>query len=424
MSDPFSKPSIPAWQRPSSPSSPPALSPKDAPDAREAAEETGSTDSDAEDSAVPPESSDAQIDMVSAFLADPEIVDQPAEKKRAFLKSKEIPVETIDHVLQKENKPPASVAAMANATFRTSDFETFARQQQPAAAAQPAQTRASAPPIITYPEFLLNAHNPAPLVTPTRVLNTAYFAAGLATLVYGASTFLLTPMRDSLTAARHDFASHSSGKVDEFNDRLSKIVSKVPETRQGTLDSGADADEGEENASVVSDPTELYHRDMGTQTTSPPPSPLGSSSAFLPSLSGVDREKTQVDQQSSTLDKLNAHLQTLSSEMSSTQADAHGEQKERMGKLRHYLDTLQYGLGYGASTIYGQGYWDAQSNAVGGDSEKTASVEREKGREAEKAWEASVEGMKREIRGVKGVLLSARRFPGAPIAGRVGLAGT
>ena len=67
--------------------------------------------------------------------------------------------------------------------------------------------------------------------------------------------------------------------------------------------------------------------------------------------------------------------------------------QDEVNKLRHYLDTVMY-----ASP--GINVWSTSEEAK--DSGKRDDIER----------------LKREIRGVKGVLLSAKMFPGAP--GRAG----
>ncbi|KAK5114074.1 hypothetical protein LTR85_010380 [Meristemomyces frigidus] len=404
MADGSAKRLIPAWQqRPRQ--NPPASSAdndqptKQAADTEESIaakqEESGSdTSIDAvgeEESAPPPEGT-SQLDMVEAFLADPDVKKAPLEKKRAFLQSKEISVETIDQVLKPESN-----------AFETSDFEAFKQQQQqqtaPKASPPPSQ-RPTGPPIITYPEFLMEAHKAPPLITPARILGATYIAGGLATLAYGASKYIVNPMIEGMTEARHDFASHSQSKLDEFNNRLSRIVSKVPEAKKDPLLLAPEIEVSEVD-SVTSDPTELYHRDMGTQT-SPGPSRRSSEGAVNTADTPAPVKKDAVAYQTIGLTILKDHLSELLLGVDKQEA-TNKERQESVNKLRHYLDTVIYGSPAVSA-------WSTSEEAM------TGKVTPGKKEEVD-----GVEELKREIRGVKGVLLSARRFPAAGgVGGRVG----
>ncbi|KAK0262848.1 hypothetical protein B0A54_09038 [Friedmanniomyces endolithicus] len=398
MSDSFVKRSIPSWQQVAKPA--PNESTQEPESIALSAEEstavpsTGGDEADSE-GAAPPESSDTQLDMVEAFLADPKVKHESVEKKRAFLQSKEIPVDAIDQVL-KADKPAAS-------SFDTSDFQAFKQQQQQQHPSS-SQSTTITPPIITYPEFLVSAHNPSPLVTPSRVVNAAYLAGGIATLVYGASTFLFKPMTETLTASRHDFAAHCQGKLDDFNERLAKLVSKIPSTDVATPAPGLEINETD---SVVSDPTELYHRDMGTQT-SPLPSRRPSDPFLNPTSEPSAHDKDPTTHQSTTLATISTHMNDLLTSLSTNQGAANKDRTAEVDKLRHFLDNMLYG---GSHAVYdaGGGGW-----GQGGDSWKYGKKEEEGG------GNKAMEELKKEIRGVKGVLLSARRFPGV-VGGRVGV---
>lgn len=319
-----------------------------------------------------------QVDMVKKFLEDPGVKDEPVEKKREFLESKGISKEMIDQELG------AASTSASPSPLDTSDFSSF-REITPTSR-PPQPQRATGPPIITYPEFLEDARKPPPLITPTRVLNATYLASGLAALAYGASTFLIKPMAASLTDARHDFAAHGQSKVDEFNERISKLVSKIPEPKPAPNEENSDDIE-----SVASDPTELFHRDIGTQT-SPAMTP--------PTTSNTNSEtKTVADKQNDRLSVIKSHLDEM---LAGVQA---GEQpaKERMdetNKLRHQLDNMMFRV--------------QTASAWGGfGMDQKAASETDDG----------IEELKKEIRGVKGVLLSAKRFApvaNAPAAGRFG----
>ncbi|KAK0269169.1 hypothetical protein LTR54_011486 [Friedmanniomyces endolithicus] len=397
MADSLVKRSIPSWQQVAKPA--PTESTQKPESITLSAEEstavpiTGGDEADSEES-PPPETSDTQLDMVEAFLADPKVKHESMEKKRAFLQTKEIPVDTIDQVLEAD-KPAAS-------SFDTSDFQAFKHQQQQQHPSSPQSTTIT-PPIITYPEFLVAAHNPSPLVTPSRVVNAAYLAGAIATLVYGASTFLFKPMTETLTASRHDFAAHSQGKLDDFNERLAKLVSKIPSTDVATPAPDVEINETD---SVVSDPTELYHRDMGTQT-SPLPSRRPSDPFLPPTSEPSARDKDPTTHQSTTLATISTHMNDLLTSLSTNQGAANKDRTAEVDKLRHSLDNMLYG---GSHAVYdsGGGGW-----GQGGDSWKYGKKEEEGG------GNKAMEELKKEIRGVKGVLLSARRFPGV-VGGRVG----
>ncbi|KAL1584851.1 hypothetical protein WHR41_06600 [Cladosporium halotolerans] len=395
MSDNSSKPpSIPAWQRAQQPLKPETDASQseqqardtdaedgDAPGPEDSTPQNGSQDEQTEEKAShePPLSADEraqQLEIVKAFLDDPGVKDEPIEKKRAFLESKGVTTEMIDQEL----------GSASSSTFNTSDFASFKQTSQPPVAPQP--PRAPAPPIITYPEFLEDARKPPPLITPTRILNATYLASGLAALAYGASTFLIKPMAANLTDARHDFASHNQTKIDEFNDRLSKLVSKIPEPKKSSEDAADSSSSDTE--SVASDPTELFHRDIGTQT-SPAITPPPTSTNLSPN--------PPTDKQHERLSIINSHLSQLLTGLEAGAQPAK-DRLDETNRLRHALDNMMYRV--------------QTANAWGSFG---AAGEQKAGGETEDA----VEELKREIRGVKGVLLSAKRFaPVGTVSGRAG----
>lgn len=327
--------------------------------------------------------SNMQLANMRAFLAHSTVQGATNEKKRAFFEQKGISKELIDQVLNEQDAP----------TFNTNDFESFKRTQALPArpTPQPAQqARPSAPPIITYPEFLMEARKPPPLITPTRVLNTAYIAGGFAALLYGASQYLIAPMSAGLTESRHDFAGHSLGKVDEMNERLSKLVSKVPEVKKEKAT--ATESEIDDTASEVSDPAELYHRNIGTQTS--PPSSRTASLSSRPAQPEKDKQD-MIGRQTTSLRIMKEHLSDML-ERTEKLETPYKDANEKISNLRHQLDTMLY-----ASP--GVGTW-----SLSGELESTAS-----GANGNAAGKAdAIEDLKKEIRAVKGVLLSAKRFPG------------
>ncbi|KAK4890014.1 hypothetical protein LTR27_011233 [Elasticomyces elasticus] len=405
MSDsPPKRATIPSWQQAAKPvpednsNTPPS-------DAEVEVEET-----------PPPDSTTAQLEMVEAFLSDPSIQNQPTEKKRAFLRSKEVPVETIEQVLkpahQTQTQIPTTTTTANPAVFEASEFSSFRslQQSQPPPAVQQQEERVveRPPPVITYPEFLVDAHVPPPLLTPARVLTAAYAASGIAALCYGASKFLLTPMSDNLTSARQEFAAHNQEKLVEFNERLAKIVSTIPSPSVVvSTTTEKEGDEGHEEESEAEDPTELYHRDTGTQTEGLPSPVPQAADPFLPgaNLAVTNApKKSSCEYQAGGLDLLHTHLTSLATSTTSHTSSLTSAKSE-IDQLRHVLDSLQYGGDRGYSFFDAEvGEWTGKAGdqRVDGVGEK---------------W-AKVEGLKKEIRGVKGVLLSARRFPGVGVGGR------
>lgn len=325
---------------------------------------------------------DVQLrENMKSFLLDPAVKDAPLDRKRAFFESKGIPKDMMEEVLKAEQ-----------ASFNAADFEGFKQQQQEQHAPptntpppRPQQQQASGPPIIMYPEHLEEAHKPPPLITPSRLVNAVYAVGGCAALLYGASKYLVTPMSASLTEARHDFATHSQSKLDEMNQRLEKLVSKIPAGAK-TAQSQDENAVGEDTDSETSDPTELYHRDMGTQT-SPPQSRRSSSSSDD---STQAKKKDPTTYETDRLSALNSHLNELL-DASSRVETVNKERQDSLNKLRHDVDSMMYG------SIGGVNIWTQTEEAA---------------KKREKEQQDAVEELKKEIRGVKGVLLSAKRFPG------------
>ena len=387
------KPGIPAWQRaqqPLQPTSPPPTTQRtegtettandttviEPSTAQQDHQETTTEESNTQEVTLSSDERSQQLEIVKSFLEDPGVKDEPVEKKREFLESKGIAQAMIDQELG--TKPASSQQ------LNTAEFASFKEASQPPRAQPPA--RIVAPPIITYPEFLEDARKPPPLITPMRVLNATYIASAIAAIAYGASTFLVKPMAASLTDARHDFAVHGQSKIDELNDRLSKIVSKIPEPKSAT-----DATDLDDADSVASDPTELFHRDIGTQT-SPPITPA-------PSSATQSASKTIADKQDDRLLIIKSHLDEMLSGLEAGEQPAK-DRLEETNKLRHHLDNMMY-------RVQTQNVW---STGFGSDQKGGADAD------------DAIEEVKKEIRGVKGVLLSAKRF--APVGAMAGRAGS
>lgn len=78
-------------------------------------------------------------------------------------------------------------------------------------------------------------------------------------------------MVENLTDARTEFHENTSRKLDSLVDLLERTVSEIPPTVSA---SGSSSSKGavrrDEDSDDTDDPTELFHRDIGVQTSLPP----------------------------------------------------------------------------------------------------------------------------------------------------------
>jgi len=365
-SDPEKKAGIPAWQT-------------------KAASESAKTDETVP--AQKEESRETVIAQARKFLEEDEVRDASTDKKIAFLESKGLGNEEIQELLgiarNTEASSTSEVRSIEQSTTSTNILQTTALAPSPSPAQtsppppqpaySPPQYQAPPqPPIITYPEFLTTPPHPTPLITKPRLLTTLYAFSGLTALLYGTHNYLVTPMIASLTEARLSFASTSKTNLDKLITQLEGLVSEVPASMRnkgiGEKDDESESDE---------DPTEMFHRDIGIQT-----SPF------------ISRPSSPVD--TSPLTGHTARLQSLKStleglvEDSTSEAGETSELESTMGILREYLDSLAF---VQPSYSYGVGGYGSAGRSGKDEDDEIGKV-------------------KKEIRGVKGVLLSARSFPG------------
>lgn len=183
-------------------------------------------------------------------------------------------------------------------------------------------------------------------------------------------------MVGSLTESRLELAQISKNKLDQLITKLESVVSEIP---SGPIPlHSAEGEDGEESDE---DPTELFHRDIGVQTSPPSSRPLSPSPETPDSILGS---------QTSRLSKLKESLQGLVDNSTSEGHDV-TELGGTIGVLREYLD----GMAYVAPTYNYGGY----------------------GNPTTKEQDDEISRVKASIRSVKGVLLSARSFPGGVRAG-------
>ncbi|PGH23517.1 hypothetical protein AJ80_02471 [Polytolypa hystricis UAMH7299] len=422
------KSSIPSWQLPSGSTTP-----------------KPTTENEPDKSDQSPE--DTLLEQASRFLQEESIRDAPTDKKIAFLESKGLTNENIDKLLgvsrnldasaptpsttttaeehtQQESSPStnASNSESSNNPPASTSTQPPTPNRQPASSASPS-TR-SVPPIITYPEFLLEASKPPPLITFRGVAYTLYGAAGLAATIYGASKFLVTPMLESLTSARHDLSSTAQRNLQTLNEKLEENVSTIPPAAtvasKSHANDGPSSDEEEDNESVTSDPTELFHRDIATQTSPELSQAPSSSSASADDTS--DTPATTTTAHEKVLSNHLKRLQTISSHLHEFLSDDKGSEtnhtqaRDSISELQTYLDGLAYNApayvsGSGMYSVYDDMAHRGGSGGLGsGGGSGGAKLSRD---------EEAINAFRAEIRSVKGTLLSARNFPVGGNRGRV-----
>lgn len=417
MSDRTRKsPSIPSWQQQSG--SPPS-------------NQSPSSQSPSSDDAPASTSRQDLLDQGSKFLEDESIRDASTDRKVSFLESKGLTSDEIQQLLGVSRNPEASSADSTAAAPKEQETPSSSSSDQSevtpsspvtsstaSSSSTPATSTISStstardmPPIITYPEFLFQPAKPPPLVTMSRILYTIYGAAGLGATIYGASEYLVKPMLANLTSARQDLASTTKDNLQKLNQKLEQNVSVIPTHLTARKNKGAE--DGDEDASdtdsIISDPTELFHRDIGTQTTPDVSTTSRSSSSKDPAETAADAPTLAVNKHLSRLESIQSSLKEVTTfEKDSSALD--DSMRSRLTDLHHYLDGLIYAApSYNATAGYGGLYSGTTSS--GSDSSSLG---------VRKSEEDAIAAFKAEIRGVKGALLSARNFPASRGGGLLG----
>lgn len=404
--------SIPSWQT-----------------ANKSAEESPSPTSDNAPATTASTSRQALLDQASKFLEDESIRDAPTERKVSFLESKGLSSDDIEQVLGvSRNAEPSSSSTTAedktqeetpstsptqskvtpsssSPPVTSSPTSNTMPQSHPAPAPAPTAAPRDVPPIITYPEFLFESSKPPPLVTMRSLLYTLYGAAGLGASLYGASEYLVKPMLASLTSARHELASTAETNLQKLNEKLEKTVSVIPAELTARKSKPYSDEEDDDASSITSDPTELFHRDVATQT-SPEPTPVISATGAVNSADpAAVSPSTAVNNHISRVESITSKLREIvdSEKDASTLDDS---MRTRLTELHHYCDGLIYsGPTYSTGSTYG--VWNSNTSGSNDNSG------------TRKSEDEAIAGFRADIRGVKGALLSARNFP-ASRGGRLG----
>lgn len=361
-----------------------------------------------------------QLERAKRFLQDDAVRDASREKKAEFLASKGIAQADIQNLLDGEEAATDQLQQQQPQQQATSLVPSSSSPLAPAAQAQEESAYDNTqrdtnnnkpdhhhhPPIVTYPEFLTKPAKPPPLITAAGLANALGAVAGLSAAVYGATKYLVSPMVASLTEARVDFHENAHKHLAHLVDKLEHAVSEIPATYHhhhhtknssaaaAAAGGGGDArGDKDDDASSYDDPTELFHRDVGVQT-SPPASPVAAQQLPYNAYNSSDSPPSQqkptpaetTQYQADRLARISLAARTLAAD-TVAQADDWAATKAVLDALGGDLHALTYppeSFGMGSSYMYG-------------------TARNEPDDEIKKA--------KTNIRSVKGVLLSTRSFP-------------
>lgn len=186
-------------------------------------------------------------------------------------------------------------------------------------------------------------------------------------------------MVEALTTSRLSLNSTASTNLQTLVKKLESVVSEIPpsaHTQAGLLYGKKDWENDSDG-----DPTELFHRDIGIQTSGPstPQAPLSSLSSFT--------ESTPAPSQATRLTQLHISLSEILAS-SNSEGETVDDVYTDIKVLKNYLDDLaNEPMFYGYSNQYGNNRKEDRKND-------------------------EITKVKDGIRSVKGVLLSTRSFPG------------
>ncbi|KAK4153898.1 peroxisomal membrane anchor protein conserved region-domain-containing protein [Chaetomidium leptoderma] len=322
----------------------------------------------AEPATEPSTSREEALEQARKFLQDVEVQNTTPERKAEFLKGKGLSESDIEELLKEVTHDGRQESQASNQT-KEGRIEI------------PLTKKEDRPPIVTYPEFLTKPTRPPPLVTVNGFLDTLYAFGGLSTLVYGASKFVVEPMVNRLTDARISLHDTANQDLTKLVSKLETTVSEIPASKPKDAKTlPADGEKDDDAVSSYDDPTELFHRDIGVQTSLP----TSPSLSFSPSAT----TETATARQAHRLASLITSLQSLNESI--------GEQTESLGDVQTATDLLKQDADKLSAAA-------SSTDFVGGFSLYSAVSKNEPDDEIKRA--------KENIRRVKGVLLSTRSFP-------------
>lgn len=197
-------------------------------------------------------------------------------------------------------------------------------------------------------------------------------------------------MVDSLTDARSDLHETAAKKLEELVHQLEKTVSVIPPAPIASSQQDAAAAVGVPYTDAWSsddeDPAEMFHRDIGTQTTFPEGVPATDAADGSAQPKEEAAQKPVAEQQATTLAKLAKSVSGLRDHVVSQSGDFE-DIKAQIDVFRDELDNMIY-----PTHDFVGGY-----NMFGVNNKAEPEDEIRKARD--------------NIRRIKGVLLSTRSFP-------------
>ena len=266
-------------------------------------------------------------------------------------------------------REPASSATDEHLASRTPGESSDEAQQNPPR------------PIITYPEFLSQREGqvrPPALITTQRLLNTLYVSLSAYAVLYAGTEYLIKPMIEQLTEARHELHRHADDKLQRLNSKLEDVMSNLhPELSKEEMHC-ADAD-------ANNDVTACFHQNAATQTSSSlenlPSIASSSESDKGASPGSTSRHVTKLRNLRSHLDSLlpSSSVPESSSSVRSTLENP-ADVSASLRELHQSLESLPF---TGTNAAYAPNRQEADAHSK----------------------------LKSEIRAMKGTLLSAKNFP-------------
>ncbi|KAK5988679.1 hypothetical protein PT974_10165 [Cladobotryum mycophilum] len=325
---------------------------------------------DEQEAAEQPQTPEDKLEVARRFLDEDEVKTASREKKVEFLQSKGIPEADIQELLGGASEAaPTEEASQRIFTATTCDNRNRSNNNNTSLfRAHPSSSERSQTSRRHIPRVPHQARTTTPLVTTNGLINTICAFAGLSTILYGASKYVVAPMVESLTDARFELHETTSKRLDDIVTKLESTVSVIP-TYKSSEDAADDASDAE-------DPSEMFHRDIGTQTSFP----------SSPSIPKSDNEPV-AKQHADRLAKFTKSLSSLKDDYRS-QSTGLQDVKTVLDVFRDELDSMTYGNG---------------NDYVGGFDMYGKLKRSEPEDEIRKARD--------NIRRIKGVLLSTRNFP-------------
>ncbi|KAF3911549.1 hypothetical protein ABW20_dc0109768 [Dactylellina cionopaga] len=373
-----------------------------------------------------PLSRTALIEQAFRFLSESEVQNSTRTKKALFLESKGLTREEIDVLLPIEKGVPSwQLAKMGTSKAEIVQAEppmppmlssegsnTISRSKRAFEAAT--QTLPPRPlggaPIVTFPEYIPPPPPPPPIFNTQTLTAGAYLFAGVSATVYAATKYYFQPLLDNLTDARLELSSHTLGKLDEMNSKLSALAHRPlpsethpnppfgvlqhkypllkfthpPRTTSDLLGEGDDDNvsdvESVYSYASSSPPTRTFHVDAQTQTS--------------PHHSVASVDDTTALPPDEKLDRIQRLLKSLKDEADDIVSAEGGELGVNVKDLTEYLNTITYKATYGGAGGSANSYLPPYVSITGGAGA------------AGKGDEDDFGKVKAEIRSVKGVLLN------------------